>query len=38
MTQGTQAQSQSQVKKTSRLKVREGVTIEEVQPVRERGD
>jgi hypothetical protein len=37
MTQATQVQSQSQVKK-SRLKVREGVTIEEVQPRRERGD
>jgi len=37
MTQGTQAQSQSQVKKASRLRVREGVAIEEVQPVRGRG-
>ena len=37
MTQGT-VQSQSQVKKANRLKVREGVTIEEIQPVRERGD
>jgi len=37
MTQGT-VQSQSQRQKASRLKVREGVTIEEVQPVRGRGD
>jgi hypothetical protein len=37
MTQGT-AQSQSQVKKAGRLKVREGVTIEEVQHRLERGD
>jgi hypothetical protein len=38
MTQVTQTQSQSQVKKANRLKVREGVTIEEVQSVRGRGD
>ena len=38
MTQVTQVQSQSQRQKASRLKVREGVAIEEVQPVRERGD